>query len=81
MVHVMKFISILKSKVKGSCRMAEDIGHVENYWVKESQKKMLTPSEQLYWAAESWIMQWCGWNDVKTTKCRYTCAYEASHYS
>ena len=43
--HVMNFISILKSKVKGSLQTEEDIGRAEIYWFKESQK-MLTQSEQ-----------------------------------
>ena len=43
--HVMKFISILKSRVKSCLLTAEDVGRAEIYWVKESQK-MLTQSEQ-----------------------------------
>ena len=44
--RVMKFISILKTKVKSASLMAADFEGAEMYWVRVSQEMQLTQSEQ-----------------------------------
>ena len=43
--YVMKFVSVLKTKIKGTSLTAEDIEGAEMYWVRVSQK-MLTQDKQ-----------------------------------